>query len=150
LDAAPVDIIERLQAAMNRHDLAALVACFDPDYQSEQPVHPRRGFGGRAQVEANWSALLEGFPDFHAELLAFAVDGDVRWAEWRWTGPRADGRTLDMRGITIVVVRGDRIVSARLYLEEVDEAGADIEGSIRGLVEGGRQDRSSQAPAGAS
>lgn len=127
---------------MNRHDLAALVACFDPDYRSEQPVHPRRGFGGRAQVEKNWSALFEGVPDFHAELLAFAVDGAVRWAEWRWTGTRVNGDALDMRGVTIVVVRGDRVVSARLYLEEVDATGADIDGSIRGLVEGGLQDRS--------
>lgn len=121
---------------MNRHDLKALVACFDPDYRSEQPVHPRRGFGGRAQVEKNWSVIFEGVPDFHAELLASAVNGDSLWAEWHWTGTRANGDALDMRGVTIVVLGGGRIMSARLYMEEVESAGADIEESIRGLAEG--------------
>lgn len=134
---APVDVTERLQVAMNRHDLGALVGCFDPDYRSEQPIHPRRGFGGRAQVEKNWSALFDGVPDFHAELLASAVTDDTRWAEWHWTGTRANGDALDMRGVTISVVRGGRIASARLYMEEVDAAGAGIDDSIRGLVEGG-------------
>ena len=54
---------------MNEHDVGAFVACFDPGYRSEQPAHPNRGFGGREQVEKNWSALFGGIPDFHAELL---------------------------------------------------------------------------------
>jgi len=40
-------VIERLQKAMNNHDLEAFVECFNPDYQSEQPVHPDRRFRGR-------------------------------------------------------------------------------------------------------
>ena len=43
-------LVARLDAAMNRHDLAAFVACFDPDYESEQPAHPDRRFRGVAQV----------------------------------------------------------------------------------------------------
>ena len=65
---------------MNQHDLEAFVACLDPNYRSEQPAHPTRGFDGRDQVEKNWSALFEGIPDFHAELLATARDGDTLWS----------------------------------------------------------------------
>ncbi len=61
-DVKPVDVVERLHSAMNQHDLEAFLACFDRDYQSEQPAHPNRGFGGREQVEKNWRALFEGFP----------------------------------------------------------------------------------------
>src|SRR5215210_6071347 len=89
-------VLEQLQDAMNEHDLEAMLECFDPDYRSEQPLHPNRGFGGREQVRKNWSAIFESFPDFEAELLGHAsVEGTV-WGEWRWsaTGLNVAGGTL--------------------------------------------------------
>jgi len=136
--AASLEVVERLHAAMNQHDLAAFLACFDPDYGSEQPAHPNRGFGGREQVEKNWSALFEGIPDFHADLLATSREGDTLWSEWHWTGTRADEGPLDMRGVTLFEVKNGRIVSGRLYMEEVEEAGAEIDETVRRLAEGKR------------
>jgi ketosteroid isomerase-like protein len=136
--ASPLEVVERLHQAMNQHDLAAFLACIDPGYRSEQPAHPNRGFGGREQVELNWSALFEGLPDFHAELLATATDGDTLWAEWHWTGTRADEAPLDMRGVTLFEIKNGLIVSGRLYMEEVEEAGADIDEAVRRLAEGTR------------
>jgi SnoaL-like domain len=46
------EMIERLRDAQNRHDLDAFVACFHPEYRSEQPVHPGRAFVGSRQVRA--------------------------------------------------------------------------------------------------
>ena len=66
------DVLERLQAAQNRHDLDAFVACFDPGYQSEQPVHPDRVFAGSEQVRTNWAEVFAGVPDFRADLLRSA------------------------------------------------------------------------------
>ena len=134
----PEDVGERLHQAMNRHDLEAFLACFDPDYRSEQPVHPNRGFGGREQVEKNWSALFEGIPDFHAELVATATEGDTLWAEWHWTGSRASEAPLDVRGVTLFVIENGLIVAGRLYMEEVEEAGGDIDETVRRLAEGTR------------
>jgi hypothetical protein len=51
VNAAAVEVVERLHQSMNEHDLGAFVACFDPGYRSEQPAHPNRGFDGRDQVE---------------------------------------------------------------------------------------------------
>ena len=136
MKAKPAEIIERLHLAMNRHDLKAFLDCFDPSYRSEQPVHPNRGFGGPEQVEKNWSALFEGIPDFHAELLSTATEGDTSWSEWHWTGTRANEAPLEMRGVTLFVVENGRIVSGRLYMEEVEEAGGDIDQTVRRLTEG--------------
>jgi hypothetical protein len=136
VSAEPVDVVERLHHAMNRHDLEAFLACFDRDYRSEQPVHPTRGFGGREQVEKNWSALFEGVPDFHAELLASASEGDTLWSEWHWTGTRANEAPLDVRGVTLFAIENGRIVSGRLYMEEVEAAGPDIDETVRRLAEG--------------
>lgn len=129
-------VIERLRDAQNRHDLEAFLECFDPDYRSEQPAHPARAFGGREQVRENWSKIFSGVPDFRADLLALAEDGDAGWAEWRWTGTRAGGTRLHMRGVTILGVRGDRIVSGRLYMEPVEEAGPGVGEAVRRMTHG--------------
>ena len=136
----PGEVVERLHQAMNRHDLEGLLACIDPAYRSEQPAHPNRGFGGREQVEQNWAALFDGIPDFHAQLLATATEGQTLWSEWHWTGTRANEAPLDVRGVTLFTVENGRIVSGRLYMEEVEEAGGNIDEAVRRLAEGTRSE----------
>jgi ketosteroid isomerase-like protein len=131
-----IEVLERLRDAQNRHDLDAFVACFDPEYHSEQPVHPERAFVGSNQVRKNWGAVFEGVPDFHAKLLRSAREGDVWWAEWHWEGSRVDGTRLDMRGVTIFGVRDGRIAWGRLYLEDVEVAGADIDKAVEHMAGG--------------
>jgi len=125
-------VLERLRDAQNRHDLDAMLECFDPDYRSEQPAHPNRGFGGKEQVRKNWSGMFESFPDFEAELVRHSSDGDVVWGEWRW---RATG--LNMAGVTLLGVRDGRIVWGRLYMEPVEEGGEDIDESVQSITERG-------------
>ena len=126
-------MLARLRDAQNSHDAAAMAALFAEDYQSSQPAHPSRGFGGRAQVLANWSAVFEGVPDFTAELVASCVDGDVEWGECDWRGHHANGSRFAMRGVVILVVRDGLVSAARLYMEPVDEADEDIDTAVRKL-----------------
>jgi SnoaL-like domain len=125
-------VLERLHAAINRHDLEAMLECFDPDYRSEQPLHPNRGFGGKEQVHKNWSRMLDSFPDFEAELLGYATSEGTVWSEWRW---RATG--LNMAGVTLFAVRDERIVWGRLYMEPVEEDGEDIDEAVQSITERG-------------
>jgi ketosteroid isomerase-like protein len=136
VNATAPEVVERLYQAMNDHDLGAFVACFDPGYTSEQPAHPNRGFGGREQVEKNWAALFDSIPDFHADLLTTATSGETLWAEWHWTGTRENEASFEMRGVTVFEIRNGRILAGRLYMEEVEEAGADIDETVRRLAEG--------------
>ena len=124
--------LERLHAAMNRHDLEAMLECFDPDYRSAQPLHPNRGFGGKEQVRKNWSRMLDSFPDFEAELLGHAYSEGTEWSEWRWS---ATG--LHMAGVTLFGVRDGRIVWGRLYMEPVEEDGKDIDEAVQSITERG-------------
>ena len=136
----PKSVLTQLQDAQNQHDLEAFVACFDPNYQSEQPTHPDRAFGGREQVRRNWSAIFSSFSDFRSELIRAASMGDTVWAEWRWYGTRADGTRLDLRGVTIFGVRDGRITWGRLYMESVQERGAGIDASVKGMTKGSQQE----------
>jgi hypothetical protein len=43
-----------------------------------------------------------------------------------------------MRGVTLFGIENGRIVSGRLYMEEVEEAGGDIDETVSRLAEGTR------------
>jgi ketosteroid isomerase-like protein len=127
----PLAVFERLVRAQNAHDLEAMLECFDADYRSEQPIHPSRTFTGRDQVRKNWSALLTAITDFRAEVLRTAVDGETVWSEAHWSGTKADGSQLDEMIVTIFGVRDGHIAWGRLYGEEVEREGADIDETVR-------------------
>jgi ketosteroid isomerase-like protein len=132
--ADPRAVIERLTAAQNAHDLEGMVACFNEDYLSEQPVHPARTFQGVDQVRKNWSMLLQSIPDLHSELLRSAVDGDTVFVEVHWTGTKTDGTLFDERGVLIMGVRDDRIAWGRLYVDDVERESADIDAVVRAMA----------------
>ena len=127
-------LIERLQEAQNAHDAAQLATLFTDDYQSVQPAHPNRGFGGSSQVFANWSSIFNSIPDFSSELLAWALDGDKEWSEWHWHGTRTDGSVLCERGVIILTVRNNMVAAARLYMESTEVDGGDIETAVREMT----------------
>ena len=126
-------MLERLKDAVNAHDAQRLASLMAQDYQSTQPLHPNRGFGGSAQVLENWSSVFEGVPDFSAELVASSVDGESEWGEWHWHGHHGDGSPFAMRGVTIFVVRDGLIAEGRLYMEPVEAVGGDIEAAVQEL-----------------
>jgi ketosteroid isomerase-like protein len=126
-------IFERLTAAQNAHDASAMARCFALDYDSVQPAHPGREFTGRAQVEANWTAVFAGVPDFRAELVDQAVAGDRHWGEFDWRGTHLDGAPFAMRGVIVATVRADLLAAARLYMEPVDMSDETIDAAVRDL-----------------
>lgn len=125
-------LTNRLLSAMNAHDLEAFVACFAEDYHSKQPAHPNREFRGNDKVRENWAGVFSGVPDFKADLLLSAItDEGAEIGEWRWHGTHTDGSKFAMRGVTVLGVSEDRIAWGRLYMEVVEEGGADIDEMVK-------------------
>ena len=114
-------VFERMIQAANRHDLEAMVACFAPDFRSEQPFYPERNFTGQAGVRKNWSFFFSTMPDFQVEVLSGAVEGDTVWAELYYHGTQVDGKKQVTRGVTISGIQGEQIAWARLYIETEQE-----------------------------
>lgn len=126
------EITDRLLTAINAHDLDAFVACFAPDYESQQPAHPNRAFRGSDQVRKNWQGVFAGIPDFTAEiLLSVATGNGVEVSEWRWRGTHTDGAPFAMQGMVVTGVERDRIAWQRLYVEPVEQGGADIDEMVQ-------------------
>lgn len=134
-DHSPLAVLARLNDALNRHDLEAFVACFEPGYESEQPCHPDRRFRGAAQVRSNWAAIFAAVPNFAAEVVRSAAAGESAWVEWRWAGARADGSRLAACGVCVFGVQNGRVAWGRLYMEDV-AAGSGIEAAVVALAEG--------------
>ena len=133
-------VLELLTAAQNAHDLDRFASYFRVDYQSDHPAHPDRAFTGRAQVRENWSAVFAGVPDFRADLVAVCGDGEREWGEVDWRGHYTDGTPFAMRGVIVATVRDGEIAAARLYVEPVDQAGADIDAAVEQLYRPPRSD----------
>src|SRR5258708_11865428 len=117
----PKVVIERMIQAANRHDLEAMVACFAPDFRSEQPLHPERDFTGQAGVRNNWSYFFSTIPDIQVEILNEVAEGDTVWAELHYHGTQVDGKQFTVKGVTLSGISADQISWARLYIEPVQE-----------------------------
>jgi ketosteroid isomerase-like protein len=119
--SSPPRAFERMIQAANRHDLEAMMACYTPDYRSEQPFHPERNFTGSEGVRKNWSFFFATMPDYRIEVLNQVVAGDTVWAELHFHGTQTDGTKQSTRGVTLVGIQTDQISWARLYIESVQE-----------------------------
>src|SRR3954465_5069340 len=128
------DVLRRLERATDGHDLDGLVECFAPDLRNEPPVHPARSFRGREQVRANWRQIFAGIPDLRARVVASVVDGDSVWSEWEMSGTRRDGAAQLMRGVVIFRIADGRAVSARFYLEPVDDSATDVTAAVQSIA----------------
>jgi ketosteroid isomerase-like protein len=133
--ATPLALLDRLNEAINRHDLEALVECFAPDYRSEQPLHPDRAFVGREQVHKNWFGVFENVPDIQAEVIRANSDDEMVWAELRWSGTGLTGEQVDVRGVVIMGVEDDHVVWGRLYMEPVQGEGRGIDAAVREMTQ---------------
>jgi hypothetical protein len=126
------DTITRLRDAMNDHDAGAMAALFAPDYRSEQPLHPRRGFGGRDQVAVNWGQMFEGVPNLEVGVVKETTADSTSWSEWVWRGAHRDGTPFMMKGVTLFGLNDDGLITwARLYMEPVEQGGVAIDEVVR-------------------
>ncbi len=116
VQSSPKQVFERMIQAANHHDLDAMVACFAPNFRSEQPFYPERNFTGQAGVRKNWSFFFSTMPDFRAEVQRSVVEGDTVWAELSYYGTQADGKKQVTRGVTISGIQEGQIAWSKLYI----------------------------------
>ena len=77
-------LVEKLFAAINEHDLGSNNDLYTPDYQSESP-----GVGSGLNLEqatANTQGFLDAFPDLHFDIRHKVAQGDFVVVNWIATG----------------------------------------------------------------
>jgi len=137
LGRLPEGPVRRMFAAVQQHDLDAMVREFADDYVNVTPNHPGRSFHGSEQVRSNWTAIFAAVPDLAPQVQDVAVDGEGKvWVEWSQTGSRRDGLRLEQAGVAIFTVRGDQLATVRFYLEPVERESGDVNAAVRAATTG--------------
>lgn len=119
------EVTRQYNDAWNRHDPEAFVAVFTKDGTYSNPdTYP--GIGGESLAEFV-KGLWTAFPDFSVEVLnAGEIEPGLVVHHWLVrgtnTGPGADGskptgRTLSLKGASIIEVEGDKIRSDQCYFD---------------------------------
>lgn len=127
--------VAQLVAAVNDHDLEAVVRLFTADYVNQTPAHPARSFTGNQQVRRNWESIFAAVPDLSAVVTEQAVGEDTVWTEWTMDGTRRDGAKHHMRGVVIFTVVDGQAAAARFYLEPLDTSDDDVNAAVNALVQ---------------
>jgi hypothetical protein len=55
----------------------------------------------------------------------------VEVGEWRWQGTHEDGSQFGMRGVIVTGIQHGLIAWGRLYMEPIEEAGANIDEMVQ-------------------
>jgi steroid delta-isomerase-like uncharacterized protein len=106
-------------AAENRHDVEATIATFhSPRYEVNGQV-----VDGEEPVRELLQGLMDGFPDFNAEIEKLhhadeAVFGEARITgthNGEWNGIPPTGKPVDARIGTVFEFDGDRLLCEKVY-----------------------------------
>jgi ketosteroid isomerase-like protein len=84
-----VEIVRRVVAALNAHDLDGYLACCTEDVELHTPLEPFVGVYKRRHGIRQWLADVEdSAPDFHIDLLDVKAIGDqvLAFAQWESSG----------------------------------------------------------------
>jgi steroid delta-isomerase-like uncharacterized protein len=117
-DGSKLDVLERMAAAFNRHDLDAIMSLFADDCVFESP----RGadpwgtrFVGKAEVREGLAARFHGIPDVHYRDARHFVAGERGASEWTLTGTTTEGELIEVRGCDLWTFDGDRVAVKDSY-----------------------------------
>ena len=121
-----IELVERMRAALDAHDLDAFVDFFRDDYVGERPRHPGAKISSRADVRRNWEEVIADVPDLRVEVPAAVQQGDTIWSEWRAYGTARSGAMLELRGVIIFGVQDGQVAWSRMYLEPVEQEGLSL------------------------
>ncbi len=129
-DAIAPDLRARREAvirahadAENRHDVEAALGTFHtPRYEVVPLGEP---IDGAANVRALLRGLLEGFPDFRAEIERLHHSDDAVAAEIRisgthrgpWAGIPPTGRRIDVPLLSLFMFDGDKLECEKVYFD---------------------------------
>ncbi len=105
---SPRAVVEAKFAAVNRHDVAGVVALYAPDAEvtASDFCKPRRG---RAEVERTYKAIFAAVPDATVEVQEYVVQGD-RVAVRFLLSSHLPGRTFTLPLQDFFTVRNGLIV----------------------------------------
>lgn len=119
----PSEAAEAFVAAISRHDPDAVARSFAEDYEDEAPARRGEVVRGRDEVRANFARMFTSMPDVHATIIRLAERENEVWMEWRLSGTRGDGSSMEFVGVNIFGISHGTFAWGRIYTELARSAG---------------------------
>ena len=118
LSAGTQAVVERFNAAFNRHDVDAIMACMTLDcvFENTRPAPDGTRLVGSAAVRAYWEEFFARSPQarFESEELFAAADRCVvRWT-YHWV---REGKAGHVRGVDVFRVRDGKVAEKYSYVK---------------------------------
>ena len=104
------DVITRVLAALNAHDLEAFVACYAKDATIEDG-HDRVAARGHDELRARYGPAFEWLPELAVEALSRVEVGDFVVQEEVVTGRGAPHRHVAVYHVEANRIRRERLIS---------------------------------------
>ena len=98
--------------AFNRHDLDALMSMMTDDCVFDLSVGDTvdgERHRGQQAVRAAFAAVMAQYPDAQWRNPKHLVAGNRGLSEWTFTGTRADGKRVEVRGCDVFTLRDGKI-----------------------------------------
>ena len=110
--------VERLNDALNAHNLDALMAAFTEDcvFENTSPRPDGQRYAGAEAVRAFWDQWLTANPDARFETEEMIVHGDRAVVRWVYHKTRS-GQPWHLRGVDLFRVRGGRVAEKLAYIK---------------------------------
>lgn len=113
-----LDVVQRFNDAINRHDAAAVAALLSDDtvFENTGPAPDGTRIDGKAAVAAFWEKWLLANADATFEAEDVVVAGDRCTVRWIYRKMR-DGKPWHLRGIDVFTVRNGKIAAKLAYVK---------------------------------
>lgn len=113
-----LDVVQRFNDAINRHDPAAVAALLSDDtvFENTGPAPDGSRLQGRAAVAAFWEKWFAANPDAKFEAEDVVVAGDRCTVRWIYRKTR-DGQPWHLRGIDVFTVTNGKVAAKLAYVK---------------------------------
>jgi ketosteroid isomerase-like protein len=113
-----LDVVQRFNDAINRHDPAAVAALLTDDtvFENTAPAPDGTRLQGKAAVADYWEKWFAGNPDAKFEAEDVVVAGNRVTVQWVYRKLR-DGKPWHLRGMDLLTVRDGKIAAKLAYVK---------------------------------
>lgn len=117
--AEPGAIVAEFHAALNRHDVAAMMAALTDDCVFENTYPPPDGtrYTGSLAVQAFWEAFFRTSPHAVIEIEEVFAAGDRCVMRWVYHWIELDGTAGHVRGVDLFRTRDGKIAEKLSYVK---------------------------------
>jgi ketosteroid isomerase-like protein len=113
------DVIERFNAALNRHDIDDVMALMTTDcvFENTFPAPDGERYEGRPDVRGFWERLLAGSPRANFTTEEIFTAGDRGVVRWRYGWGDETGEAGHVRGVDLFRVRDGQVAEKLSYVK---------------------------------